>query len=116
MIKRRKHKNVQKIEKLPIEKEGAKLNLINEILKCIKCDRNYNIINQELELYRRMNIPIPRECPNCRYLDRIALRPERKLWHRSCMKEGCNNEFETPYAPDRTEKVYCESCYNKEVY
>lgn len=25
------------------------------------------------------------------------------------------NEFETSYAPDRTEKIYCESCYLKEV-
>ena len=32
------------------------------------------------------------------------------------MKEGCENEFETAYAPEREEKVYCESCYNKEIY
>jgi len=28
----------------------------------------------------------------------------------------CKNEFETAYAPDRPEIIYCESCYNKEVY
>jgi len=32
------------------------------------------------------------------------------------MKDGCTNEFETPYAPDRPEIVYCEECYNKEIY
>jgi len=32
------------------------------------------------------------------------------------MKEECPNEFETSYAPDRPEIIYCESCYNKEVY
>ena len=39
-----------------------------------------------------------------------------KLWHRKCMNKGCNNEFETSYAPERPEIVYCESCYNQEVY
>ncbi|MFH1193084.1 MAG: hypothetical protein V1656_02080 [Candidatus Jorgensenbacteria bacterium] len=27
----------------------------------------------------------------------------------------CPNEFETSYAPERKEIVYCESCYNAEV-
>ena len=27
----------------------------------------------------------------------------------------CPNEFETTFAPDRPEIVYCESCYNSEV-
>ena len=30
--------------------------------------------------------------------------------------QNCKKEFETSYAPDRPEIVYCESCYNKEVY
>jgi hypothetical protein len=32
------------------------------------------------------------------------------------MKEGCNNTFETSYAPERPEIVYCERCYQGEVY
>jgi hypothetical protein len=27
----------------------------------------------------------------------------------------CPNEFETSYAPERKEIVYCEQCYNAEV-
>ena len=31
-------------------------------------------------------------------------------------EEGpCANEFETNYAPDRPEVVYCEQCYNAEI-
>ncbi len=30
-------------------------------------------------------------------------------------KGRCPNEFETSYAPDRPEIVYCESCYQSEV-
>jgi len=47
-----------------------------------------------------------------------------KLWHRACMCDKknhehagkCSNEFETSYALGRPEIIYCESCYNKEVY
>ena len=63
-----------------------------------------------------MKIPIPRICPECRHIERFKNRGPNKLWHRQCMKKNCNNEFETSYAPDRQEIVYCESCYNKEVY
>ncbi len=111
-----KNKETITPEKIPDSINEVGNDLIKEVLKCISCNRNYNIINQELDLHRRLNIPIPRKCPNCRYLERMDLRPERKLWHRKCMKEGCTNEFETSYAPERPEIVYCEKCYQAEVY
>ena len=63
-----------------------------------------------------MKIPIPDKCFPCRRQDRFALRNPRKLWHRKCMKEGCKNEFETSYDPRRAEIVYCERCYQQEIY
>lgn len=81
-----------------------------------QCTEAYKIIPEELSFYRRMNLPIPRLCPNCRHGERILQRNPMKLWHRACMKEGCSNEFETSYAPDRPEIIYCESCYQKEIY
>ena len=89
---------------------------LKEIFACVDCSKNYNLTQNELMFYRKENIPLPRKCPNCRYKRRFDLRPPRKLWHRACMNEGCKNEFETTYAPGRPEKVYCESCYNKEIY
>ena len=97
---------------------------LNEIFSCIDCLKNYNITKNELLFYRKENIPFPRRCPNCRYKRRFDLRPKRELWHRQCVcnkenhgHEGnCQKEFETCYSPDEVIKVYCESCYNKEVY
>jgi len=80
-----------------------------------QCTEAYKIISEELAFYKRMNLPIPRLCPNCRHYERLAQRNPMKLWHRSCMKEGCNNEFETSYSPEREEIVYCEKCYQQEV-
>ena len=95
----------------------------NEILACERCNRNYKIIDRELRFYRMNGIPIPHACFFCRTADLYAKRGPLRLWERSCMCEStehdhagkCINGFETNYAPDRPEIVYCESCYQKEV-
>jgi len=96
--------------------------LLGKIIECTHkgecnqhCTEAFKIIPEELSFYRRMNLPIPRLCHNCRHGERVKQRNPLRLWHRKCMHEGCANEFETSYAPDRPEIVYCESCYQKEV-
>jgi len=97
--------------------------IINETIACpnkgselTQCTFAYRITVEELFFLKRHNIALPRYCPNCRHYARLAQRNPMKLWHRSCMKEGCSNEFETSYAPERPEIVYCEKCYQGEVY
>jgi hypothetical protein len=96
---------------------------LKHVLRCDKCRRNYRLISQELAFYKKLLLPIPRHCPNCRHDQCMSLRLPRKLWHRQCMCEKehphhtgrCANEFETSYAPGRPEIVYCEKCYQQEV-
>ena len=76
----------------------------------------YKILEKEFKFYKKNEIPIPRCCFNCRYHRRLKERNPLKLWHRQCMKEGCTNTFETSYSPERPEIVYCERCYQQEVY
>ncbi len=100
--------------------------ILNEVLSCIDCKRNYKIVPNELIFYKKMVIPIPRKCFFCRHADRIKKRNPFKLWHRACMCDKpnhanhldirCPSEFETSYAPERPEIVYCEKCYQAEVY
>ncbi len=103
--------------------EKANENVLKEIIQCEhmgncndRCTMAFRITQNELNILKVLNAPLPRLCPNCRHMERIRLINSPRLYHRKCMKEECNNEFETPYAPDRPEIVYCESCYNKEVY
>jgi hypothetical protein len=87
------------------------------------CTTAFNIVPIELTFYEKMKIPLPDKCFPCRRQERFLLRNPRKLWHRDCMCDKsnhshqgkCSNEFETSYAPDRPEIVYCESCYQQEV-
>ena len=74
----------------------------------------YKIIKRELDFYRDKKLPIPHECPYCRYKKRLKMRNSRKLYDRKCNK--CQKAIQTTYSPDRPDKVYCEACYLKEVY
>jgi len=78
------------------------------------CGRQFKIIPQENEFYQKLNIPLPDKCYLCRHIERLHQRNPQKLWSRQCQK--CHKEIQTTYAPDRPEIVYCEQCYNKEIY
>jgi len=115
-IQKTTSKETLKSEDIPDSISEVKDTIVDEILSCIECHRNYKIIPNELVFYKKMVIPIPRRCFHCRHANRIKRRNPFKLWHRSCMKKNCHNEFETSYAPERPEIVYCEKCYQNEVY
>jgi len=119
-----------KSEDIPNTIESVDETICNEVLECFnkgkietKCTSAFKIHPEELKFYKRFSLPLPQYCFNCRTHARIMLRNPLKLWHRACMCENsahshgnkCPNQFETSYAPDRREIVYCESCYQKEV-
>ncbi len=109
---------------IPDKIEDVPDTYVSEIFKCTECMKNYNVTSNELQFYRKEHVPFPRKCPNCRYKRRFDLRPLRKLWTGKCMcknththHEGpCSVEFETCYSPEKPYKVYCEKCYQQEVY
>ena len=105
--------------------------ILDEVIACEhkgKCEEDcitaFKILPEDLKFYRRMNLPLPRLCPNCRRYQRLKQRNPLKLWHRQCMcgkkhphhSGKCEVEFETSYAPERPEIIYCEKCYQQEVY
>lgn len=85
----------------------------DDILACEECGKNYKIIEKEKKFYEKMDLPVPTKCFMCRHMDRLALRNPRKLWERDCDK--CNAKIKSSFAPEQSEKVYCEQCYLKEV-
>ena len=122
-------------QNIPDSIDEIKDSILNEVLACIDCKRNYKIIQNEFLFYKKMKIPIPRRCFHCRHANRVKRRNPFKLWHRQCMCDRTNHfhgeeklarpnghlgrcevEFETSYSPDRPEIVYCEKCYQQEVY
>lgn len=100
-----------------------------------QCTTAFRILPDELQLYKRIGVPIPRLCPNCRHFERLNIRNPVTLQHRDCMCDGptsrggvyankavhshgeksCEAEFETPYSSTSPTIVYCENCYQAEV-
>ena len=88
--------------------------ILNQAIICEITSRPFRIIKSELEYCRQQWIDLPTKHPDQRHKERIALRNPRKLRDRQCAK--CGTDIKTSYAPNRPETVYCEQCYNKEIY
>ena len=87
---------------------------IKEVFKCIRSGRNFNVPEFELAFYKRYNIPFPRLHPDERYKDRIALRPERKLYDGICAIS--KEPIKVTYSPKhRPKMIVSDEIYKKEV-
>ncbi len=101
--------------------------LAHEVIGCAayaekrpRCTSAFRLCAAELEFYQRMNLPLPRYCPNCRHERRFGFRRSPWLWQRECScREGthphgpraCTAPMWTSFAPERKERVLCERCY-----
>ena len=99
---------------LPDVIDGVTDDIVKQVLACASCKRNYKIVAQELDFYRRKGLPVPNQCFFCRHHSRHESRNPRMLWSRTCDK--CGKEILTSFSPERPEKVYCESCYVQAVF
>ena len=99
-------------DKLPEKINEVDDSILNEVISCVTCDKKYKIVSLELDLLRKMNLPLPHSCPQCRQNKRLERLNMPKLYNRNCMK--CNTDIYTPYAPGRSEIVYCVKCYQQE--
>lgn len=134
--------STKKSEELPDRLTEVTDDILKEIILCAhegkckdQCTRAFKIIPQELAFYRKMNLPLPQLCHNCRNAQRLAYGRPYQLWERQCMCAGaaseagtyknteahshgsahCSSNFKTAYAPERPEIVYCEGCYKAEM-
>jgi formylmethanofuran dehydrogenase subunit E len=85
--------------------------------KAILCEiswKPFRLVKAELEFYRTHHLPVPHRHYNVRHIERLKERPWRILYLRTCDK--CATEMLTVYPKEYAGKVYCESCYQKEIY
>ncbi len=122
-------------ENLPDHIKDVDDSILKEVIKCASCAKAFRLIPMELEFYRRMTLPLPRVCHNCRFIERTKYRNQPKFYSRTCHCAGqrsangayqnqgahsheltaCSNAFLTSYAPERLDIVYCEECYQEEI-
>lgn len=119
-------------DKIPDSIDEVGEDILKEALGCLhkgecnhQCYTAFKLTDFEFKFYKKNNIPIPILCANCRHYERFIVMPGENLYQRKCMcdktnhfhgRDKCEVEFETSYSPDRPETVYCEKCYQQEVY
>ncbi|MBU0626265.1 hypothetical protein KKG31_00490 [Patescibacteria group bacterium] len=60
--------------------------ILNKVILCEVTGKPFRFIKQELDFYRKYDLPLPRRCRDQRHLDRMKFKHPRKLWDRSCQK------------------------------
>ena len=88
--------------------------ILKKILICEVTWRPFRIIKSELDFYRKHHVSLPRKHPDIRHQNRIHKRLSRALHLRTCDK--CGITMLSVYQATYEWKVYCEDCYNKEIY
>lgn len=109
--------NIKTIEvkDVPIDIKDADDSILQKAIICEKTGKPFRIIKAELDFYTKHNLPIPIIHPNERILSRLRERNPSRLWKMNC--KSCGNEMHTAYPPEKQKeyKIFCESCYLKEV-
>jgi len=91
--------------------------ILNEIIECEITGKPFKIIEQELNFYKRFDLPLPSVHPDERHNRRLKLRNPMILNKRNCFL--CKKEVDTTYLKEKEggpEKVLCSECYKKEIY
>lgn len=128
---------------LPESIEEVSDSILQEVISCGHngkcahgCTKAFRIVEGELSFYRRRKIPLPRQCPNCRYYRRLAYRNPTLLRDTICMCMGenlgndvyentalhqhgplpCGKDISTTIDSNSDFIIYCDECYKKEVY
>ena len=81
---------------------------------CAESSRPFILQKAEIDFYQKHHLPLPKYHPDIRHQHRMKLRPWRTLYLRTC--DCCRQEMLSVYDTDHQGRVYCESCYQKEVY
>jgi hypothetical protein len=131
----KEYQTTMKVGRVPDRITDVSSSILNEVIQCESCERAYRAIEPELNFYKRLGLPLPRHCPDCRLRRRFSLLNRPKFYTRRCCCSGerskngeyrnsqahshgvnlCPNEFITSYPLGSPAIVYCESCYQAEV-
>lgn len=94
---------------------------INYPLPCARTKKLYRIIPQELEIYRKLNIPIPRLAPLARMEELLRFQPEYRLKNNTCARQdfdgkSCQESFSSAFVSGLAQqKSVCRQCYEELV-
>ena len=102
------------LEEIPDDIKDVDKSICSKVLSCEITGKQYKILPQELTFYKKLNLPVPRRCPDQRIKERIDMSTFMKYHERTCSKTGL--PIKTIYGPKQAKIIYSEEAYLKEVY
>ncbi|OGJ01370.1 hypothetical protein A3I95_00050 [Candidatus Nomurabacteria bacterium RIFCSPLOWO2_02_FULL_44_12] len=82
-----------------------------ETKKCVNCQKNFTIEEEDFNFYEKIKVPPPTWCPECRLIRRLAWRNEHSLFKRPNGTPGSTGTHISIYNPE--EKI---TTYDKEFW
>ena len=76
---------------------------------CLNCKKNFIIEPEDFDFYKRIDVPPPTHCPDCRSQRRLAFTNIFVLHKRPC--DLCGENPVSMFASDAPYKVYCPKCW-----
>ncbi len=77
--------------------------------ECKKCWEIFPISSSDINFYKKIDVPEPEFCPDCRKQLLLSFRNERKFYRSKC--DLCDKPIITIYDPAKGYKVYCNDCW-----
>lgn len=89
--------------------------ILNKAIKCETTGKLFGLIKSELDFYKRFNLPVPAKSPFARHRERLRFVADHMiLLERTCGK--CESPIQSVYRENEFPIVYCEKCYQQEIY
>ncbi|MBI5220713.1 MAG: hypothetical protein HY978_02675 [Candidatus Liptonbacteria bacterium] len=78
---------------------------------CQNCKSGFTIEPEDSDFYKKLDVPPPTWCPECRMIRRMCFRNERTLYKRHCDASGHGEEMISVFSPDSPQRVYCHKSW-----
>jgi len=98
---------------IPKNIRDVKDDILDGAVRCEVTEKPFRIIREELEFYRRQNLPIPMIHPAERLRSRFSWMGFFNFAEADCVK--CGSKIIGNISKNFDKNIYCQSCYNKEI-
>ncbi len=79
---------------------------------CQNCKKDFVIDERDQLYYKKINVPHPTWCPECRLVRRFSFQNTWGLSWRNCAK--CGDKTLSVYSPEEEVTIYCQPCWWKD--
>ncbi|MDA2935608.1 hypothetical protein MYX06_00095 [Patescibacteria group bacterium AH-259-L05] len=100
---------------VPVDIREVEDDILKHAIVCEQTGMLFRIIKPELEFYKKQGITLPTIHPRQRIRNRYTKRTAFQLWDYVCPQ--CGQKTYTAYTPEQQKrfKIWCETCYLKEI-